>query len=357
MYNQVRAMGSHIRYSPLPSEEQNAFSVKTGKFSLPKITRLKCIGLVFIILVTVGLVMMSCLRSGYFSKSAVCNTTKEKTVFDDQESKSSDRMRIHHMKRRLPQCIIIGARKAGTRALLTYLNIHPDIVVKGPEMHFFDDDESYQQSLEWYRKQMPYTYPDQLTIEKTPAYFTEEDVPERVYRMNKTIKLLLLLRDPVERTVSDYVQLAEGKKARNKPIEKFEDHVIDSHGNINRSYKAVKRSIYHKHLSRWLEFFPLNQIFIIESQELVADPASVMYDVENFLEVSHKIKPGNFYFNKTKGFYCIQTDDQQKCLTESKGRTHPAVDPDVIRKLRKYFTPHNRKLYKLIGHEFDWAES
>lgn len=350
-------MASHIRYSPLPSDEHNTFPVKAGKFALPKISRLKLAGLVFVIIVSIGLVAISCLRSGYFSKSSVCNITEDnKNNANEPLSKSVDHVKLHHMKRRLPQCIIIGARKAGTRALLTFLNIHPDINVKGPEMHFFDDDEAYRQSLEWYRKQMPYTYSDQLTVEKTPAYFTEDEVPERVYRMNRTIKLLLILRDPVERTISDYVQLAEGKKTRNKPFGKFEEHAIDSHGNINRSYKAVKRSIYHKHLSRWLTFFPLSQIFIIESHELVFNPFGVMHDVEDYLGVSHKIKPSNFYFNRTKGFYCVKTDDHQRCLTESKGRPHPEVDQEVIEKLRRYFAPHNRKLYKIIGRSFDWPE-
>ncbi|XP_045158585.1 heparan sulfate glucosamine 3-O-sulfotransferase 1-like [Mercenaria mercenaria] len=355
MYEQVHTMASHIRYSPLPTDSSDTSHIKKGKFAFPKISRLKVIGVLFIVLLSVGMVAISCLHKGHCLNNAVCNTVIQNNLSDFGQLKS-EHVKFHHMKKRLPQCIIIGARKAGTRALLTYLNIHPDIVVKGPEMHFFDDDDFYHQSLESYRKQMPFSYRDQITVEKTPAYFTEEEVPERIYRMNKTIKLLLLFRDPAERTLSDYVQIAEGKKSKNKPVASFEEHVLDSKGNINRSYKAVKRSIYHKHLSHWLEFFSLDQIFIIESQDLVDNPAGVMYEVEEFLQVEHKIKPSNFYFNKTKGFYCIKTDDVQKCLADSKGRQHPDVDTTVQRKLRRFFAPHNRKLYKMIGTNFHWLE-
>ena len=354
MYEQVKVMSSHIRYSPLPTNSSDSLNI--DKFAFPKISRLKVIGVSFIVLLSIVLIVISCFNKGYCSRNSVCNPENKDNLPRNGQYVKGERIKFHHMKRRLPQCIIIGARKAGTRALLTYLNIHPEIVVKGPEMHFFDDDEFYYDSLESYRKQMPYSYPDQITIEKTPAYFTEDEVPERIYRMNKTIKLFLLLRDPVERTISDYLQIAESKKSKNKYVASFEEHVLDSKGNINRSYRAVRSSIYHKHLSRWLEFFSLDQIYIIESKELVDNPSDVMYDVEDFLQIEHKIKPSNFYFNKTKGFYCVKTDSLQKCLADSKGRQHPHVQRSVLTKLRRFFAPHNRKLYKMIGTDFHWQD-
>ena len=54
---------------------------------------------------------------------------------------------------------------------------------------------------------MPFTFPEHITMEKSPAYFVDEKVPERVRSMNSSIRLLLIVRDPVERTVSDYVQV------------------------------------------------------------------------------------------------------------------------------------------------------
>jgi len=54
---------------------------------------------------------------------------------------------------RLPQCIIIGVAKGGTRALLEFLSLHPDVQAAKHEIHFFD--KKYTRGLEWYRQQMP----------------------------------------------------------------------------------------------------------------------------------------------------------------------------------------------------------
>lgn len=73
-------------------------------------------------------------------------------------------------------------------------------------------------------------------------------VPERVYRMNSTIKLLLIVRDPVERAISDWTQIWSNKAKRGQPYARFEDMVIDEQGKWNR-YKtttAVNNEYWHK---------------------------------------------------------------------------------------------------------------
>ena len=75
------------------------------------------------------------------------------------------------------------------------------------EVHFFDRDENYEKGLEWYESQMPEISPNQISIEKSPSYFVTPEVPERVYGMNSTIKLLLIVREPVTRVISDYTQI------------------------------------------------------------------------------------------------------------------------------------------------------
>lgn len=64
----------------------------------------------------------------------------------------------------------------------------------------------------------------------------------------------------------------------------------------------------------------------------------------------------NFYFNETKGFYCLRNDTTDKCLRETKGRKHPRVDPAVVTKLRKFFIQHNQRFYDLIGEDLGWPE-
>lgn len=154
----------------------------------------------------------------------------------------------------MPQCIIIGVRKGGTRALLEFLNLHPNVQKASDEVHFFDDDDNYRLGLEWYRKQMPPSYDEQITIEKSPAYFVTDTVPHRIYTMNSSIRLILIVRDPVTRLVSDYAQLADNKvRKRDRRIASFEKMVLQPDGSVNIYYKPVRTSIYSIHFIKWAQ--------------------------------------------------------------------------------------------------------
>lgn len=106
--------------------------------------------------------------------------------------------------RHLPVALIIGVKKSGTRALLEFIRLHPSVRASGCEVHYFD--RHYNKGLRWYRHRMPITKDGQLTMEKTPSYFITREVPKRVYNMNPKTKLILVVRDPVTRAISDYTQ-------------------------------------------------------------------------------------------------------------------------------------------------------
>lgn len=88
---------------------------------------------------------------------------------------------FHKTSRRLPQALIIGVRKCGTRALLEMLFLHPNIQKAAGEVHFFDRDENYKKGLEWYRKKMPHSFKGQITIEKSPSYFITPEVSKKFF--------------------------------------------------------------------------------------------------------------------------------------------------------------------------------
>lgn len=75
-----------------------------------------------------------------------------------------------------------------------------------------------------------------------------------------------------------------------------------------------------------------------------------------FSGIEPRIGSNNFYFNETKGFYCLRNETGDKCLRETKGRKHPRVDPVVVSKLRKFFVEHNQKFYELVGEDLGWPE-
>lgn len=123
---------------------------------------------------------------------------------DDGRNESSFKYRLVNPKnlsaRRLPDVLLIGVKKSGTRALLEFIRVHPDVRAAGNEIHFFDRHYSF--GLNWYRKKMPPTITGQLTMEKTPSYFVTASAPARVHKMNPRIKLLVVVRNPVTRAIS-----------------------------------------------------------------------------------------------------------------------------------------------------------
>lgn len=88
--------------------------------------------------------------------------------------------------RQLPEALIIGVKKSGTRALLEFIRLHPDVRAAGCEVHFFD--RHYNKGFQWYRNHMPSTIEGQITMEKTPSYFITKEVPQRVHHMNPGTK-------------------------------------------------------------------------------------------------------------------------------------------------------------------------
>lgn len=148
----------------------------------------------------------------------------------------------------------MGVRKCGTRALLEFLDIHPQIRKVTDELHFFDDDEKYNLGLGWYHEQMPLSYSSDVVIEKTPAYFVTELVPERIYAMNASIKIILIVRDPVTRLISDYAQLAIKQQAKkDRHVESFEREIMLPNGKINANYKGIRISLYAIYFARWIK--------------------------------------------------------------------------------------------------------
>jgi len=279
-------------------------------------------------------------------------------VEDDEDSDVSDFDLVEgENRKRLPNAIIIGVKKGGTRALLEILKIHPSIRASSSEVHFFDRDENYEQGLEWYRQQMPTSSPGQITIEKSPSYFITPKVPERVYRMSKSVKLIAIVRDPTRRAISDYTQ-SLGRKPDNPP---FEEMAIKDNGEVDEDWSKIAFGRYAEHLVLWLKYFPLSQIHFVSGEELIKRPAKEIKLVERFLNIKPFITEDNFYFNESKGFPCFVgkisnsgTVSRAHCMGETKGRKHPAIHEDVLKRLREYFHPLNEKFYSMVQRNFHW---
>lgn len=206
-----------------------------------------------------------------------------------------------------------------------------------------------------HRDLMPKSSEGQLTMEKTPSYYVTREVPARIYCMSKDTKLIVVVRDPVTRAISDYTQT----RSKKPDIPSFESLTFKnmSAGLIDTTWSAVQIGMYAKHLERWLQFFPMEQLLFVSGEGLITDPAGEMARVQDFLGIRRVITEKYFHFNPAKGFPCLKRPEgnsKPHCLGKTKGRTHPNIDPEVVQRLRDFYKPFNRKFYKMTGYDFGW---
>ena len=137
----------------------------------------------------------------------------------------------------------------------------------------------------------------------------------------------------MKRLISDYVHNRAMRRKEKYHI--FEEMVFKDLSNtvINEDYKPVHVSKYHIHLSRWLQYFPRNQILILDGEQFTRDPIPGLKTVETFLGVQSYITRDHFTFVKTKGpkgFYCRKYRGKPLCMGSHKGRSHPNVTTSRI---------------------------
>ncbi|KAK0134892.1 Heparan sulfate glucosamine 3-O-sulfotransferase 4 [Merluccius polli] len=173
--------------------------------------------------------------------------------------------------------------------------------------------------------------------------------------MARDIKLIIVVRNPVTRAISDYTQtLSKKPEIPTFEVLAFKNRTL---GLIDASWSALRIGIYALHLETWMQYFPLSQMHFVSGERLIVDPAGEMAKVQDFLGLKRIVTDKHFYFNKTKGFPCLKKPEDSstpRCLGKSKGRTHPRIDPDVLRRLHKFFKPFNMMFYQMTGQNFEW---
>ena len=260
------------------------------------------------------------------------------------------------IRRRFPKALIIGSMKSGTGALRTFLTLHPDIVSTeglAEETGYFMKNDLYNRGPEWYLSLMKPSKPYEITIEKS-IYFGENiKSPERIYKFNNTIKLILILRNPVMRLISDYAREKHSKE-HTPSVEEliFNPKTV----NVREESGYVKRGNYYSHMLRWIKYFPLKQFLIIDGEAFARNPLPGLKQAEAFLGVSHKLDKNIFIYKKKKGFYCYKRKDKTECMPHFKGRKHPYIKNKTLQRLQSYYRPLNQKLFTLLRRDFikDW---
>jgi hypothetical protein len=173
---------------------------------------------------------------------------------------------------------VIGAQKCGTTSLHYYLDQHPEIAMaRAKELNFFIS-KGWAKGVDWYAAQFDPEAP--VRGESSPSYTNyplHEGVPARMHSVVPNAKLIFLVRDPIERIVSEYLHdYSRGKEDR--PLEQA---LADETSN----HPYVVRSRYFFQLEQYLSFFPLERILVLAQEDLLYDRAGTMRRVFEFLGV------------------------------------------------------------------------
>lgn len=170
--------------------------------------------------------------------------------------------------------VSVGPQRTGTTWLYEMLRQHPDLclpdVVK--ETMFFD--RHYERGIKWYSQYFSHGERDQLRGEVAPTYFDAAAVPQRIRNVSPNCKILITLRDPVERARSLFLHhLKKGRVSKN---------FWDAAERIPRIVEAGK---YARHVPRWQSTFGSEQVTILFLEDLRAEPDRVLRLVREALGI------------------------------------------------------------------------
>lgn len=190
--------------------------------------------------------------------------------------------------RKLPDFLVCGAMKAGSTSLFHYLNKHPQIsMYKKKEVHFFDDDKNFGKGIEWYKKHFKSFGSDIINGEITPGYMLLEKVPPRIKKIIPNVKLIFIVRNPIERAWSHYQHMVrrglEDKDFLNALISE-KKRIVKNEREL-RKFSYVERGMYAKQISRYLEIFNEDQIKILLLEDLRGNILKAMNEIFVFLNV------------------------------------------------------------------------
>ena len=257
-------------------------------------------------------------------------------------------------RKHLPQVLIIGASKCGTTALSTFLSYHPNISIDAEkEIKFFN--HNYERGFDWYLDQLPCSLPNQTVIERSADYFYSEETPERTWWMNAHTKIVLVACEPVRKILSEFKMKRSMKMFTNENITYYLFKNNQEGRKLNTEWYVLNQSNYSLHFVRWLGVFPAEQLHVTDGGILKTNPWKELNALESFLGIKHFYEKKHFVFNKTKGFFCYETDkDNSQCLASGKGHTHAKLDRNTEKILHEYYQPFNEIFYKLSRRRFNW---
>ena len=246
---------------------------------------------------------------------------------------------------RKPDFLIVGESKCGTTSLYEDLIKHPkiaptlgngetvryeggQITLSQKELRFFD--RHWHKGLEWYYGCFS-TDPEIITGEGSPSYLFRSLAMERIGKALPSIKIIIMLRNPVDRLYSHFHHVARLAPKWSVRYPTFERFIDGAHEN---DYYLIEKGIYINAIKNCYRLFDKSQIHIIKSEDYFTNPKAALDAVLGFLSVPN-FQPRNFSYLRKSGF------DKPICN-------------ETRKLLHAFYKPFNEELYKSINREMDW---
>lgn len=240
----------------------------------------------------------------------------------------------------LPDSLLIGAQKCGTTYLYTNLvQQHP--FVQGAlkrEVHFFNTGER-RGGERAYREHFAPRERGKVVVEKSPNYLFFPNTAKEAHKVVPNAKLMVLLRNPVDRAYSHYhhsKRLGRETLSFEEALEREPQRIaVDPEEVAFRAFSYKAKGLYADHLAEWLRFFDREQMLVLKSEDMYENPREVFGTAQRFLGVPERsLEFGQAYRHK--------------------GRYTAPMAPETRKDLEAYFKPHNEKLYEDLGRDFGW---
>ncbi|MEA5550654.1 tetratricopeptide repeat protein [Anabaena cylindrica UHCC 0172] len=244
-----------------------------------------------------------------------------------------------------PNFIIIGVTKGGTTSLYSYLTKHPQILpAVHKEIDFWANHQgSFDRGLDWYCSHFPKISPEQtcITGEATPSYLYYPRAAKQLAQVFPQTKLILLLRNPIDRAVSHYyMYVAERKEHRSLKMALLSElNFLKTKPERDWANPQMpitnylRGGMYLKFIQQWLKWFPREQFLILKSEDFFNDPNTTVNQTFEFLGVKPYELPS----------YPIENQ-----------RYYQPVSESIRQDLSVFFDPYNQELEQFLGQKLNW---
>lgn len=264
-------------------------------------------------------------------------------------------------RHRYPSFFILGAAKCGTTSLHGYLRQHPDICMSQPKEPFFFEAEWEQGSELYFRRYFSHWKGESVVGEARHRNFYLPFVPERLVQFNPQARLIVCLRNPVERAIShwwhwftrgeevlsfrdsifsDWNRIQAGLRYDTTSIAKvYADTLRQDSVGMFRTY--IDSGYYHEQIARYLALFPRQQMKVIFFEDMVRNPQRTIQELCEFLDADPA-------YARTADY---------TALNRSLPGALEQVDAATVDWLREHYEPHNEKLTRLLANNAPWLSA